>query len=59
MSKYFLYAVIVTLTTSGASWVRAVSGDRDDRSSYRGSTWSSFGSGGGSYGNGSGGGGHK
>ena len=58
MSKFFLYAVIVTLATSGASWVRAVSGDRD-KSNYRGSTWSSFGGGGGSYGKGSGGGGHK
>lgn len=59
MSKYFIYAIIVVLTTSSASWMRGLNGKRDDRAGYRGSTWSSFGGGGGSYGNGSGGGGHK
>ena len=58
MIKFFLYAVLVTVVTSYASWTRVLSDDRDN-SNYHGSTWSSVGGGGGSYGNGSGGGGHK
>ncbi|MGV7211023.1 hypothetical protein ACLB1G_24575 [Oxalobacteraceae bacterium A2-2] len=62
MSKYLVYAIVVSVLTSGASWIRAFSGGTGSSSSgYRGSTWSSHtGGGGGSYGGGSGGGGgHK
>ncbi|HEX8406539.1 MAG TPA: hypothetical protein VF670_18090, partial [Duganella sp.] len=57
MTKYFIYAVIVTLFTSCTSWTRLGGGGT---SGSRGSTWSSHtGGGGGSFGGGSGGGGHK
>ncbi|CAN7187385.1 hypothetical protein [Duganella sp. Dugasp56] len=60
MSKFFIYAIIVSVVTSGSSWMRAMSGGSNYNSGYRGSTWSSHtGGGGGSYGGGSGGGGHK
>jgi hypothetical protein len=61
MSKYLVYAIVVSVLTSGASWIRAFSGGTGASSGYRGSTWSSHtGGGGGSYGGGSGGGGgHK
>lgn len=59
MSRFFIYAIIVTLLTSGSSWMR-LSGGSGSASGYRGSTWSSHtGGGGGSWGGGSGGGGHK
>ncbi|MBA5604853.1 hypothetical protein H3H36_05690 [Duganella sp. FT3S] len=57
MSKYVIYALVVTLFTSCSTWMRGFSG-----SNYggRGSNWSSHtGGGGGSFGGGSGGGGHK
>lgn len=60
MSKYFIYAIIVTLLTSGSSWLRMGAGGGSAGNAYRGSTWSSHtGGGGGSWGGGSGGGGHK
>ena len=61
MSKFLIYAIVVTVVTSGSSWMRAMSGGSNYGSNgYRGSTWSSnTGGGGGSYGGGSGGGGHK
>ena len=59
MSKFFIYAIIVTLATAGSSWMRMLGGSGSG-SGYRGSTWSSHtGGGGGSFGGGSGGGGHK
>lgn len=59
MSKFFIYAIIVVLTTAGSSWTRMLSGGASG-SGYRGSTWSSHtGGGGGAWGSGSGGGGHK
>lgn len=59
MMRFILYAVVVTLLTSGSSWIRAFSGPGYNSAS-RGSSWSSHtGGGGGSYGGGSGGGGHK
>jgi hypothetical protein len=58
MSKFFIYAIIVTLFTAGSSWTRMFGGAGG--SGYRGSSWSSHtGGGGGSWGGGSGGGGHK
>lgn len=58
MSKYVIYALVVTLFTSCSAWVRGFGGS--NYSSYGGSGWSSrTGGGGGSYGGGSGGGGHK
>ena len=59
MNKFFIYAIIVSLVTSGSSWMRAMGSGGNDNSGYRGSTWSSNTGGGGSYGGGSGGGGHK
>jgi uncharacterized protein YceK len=61
MTRFFIYAIIVTVLTSGSSWIRAMGGGGSGYGSgYRGSTWSSHtGGGGGSYGGGSGGGGHK
>ena len=61
MSKFIIYAIVVTVLTSGSSWLRAFSGiNYNSYSSYHGSSWSSnTGGGGGSYGGGSGGGGHK
>ncbi len=61
MSKFILYAIVVTVLTSGSTWIRAFSGPGYNSSSgSRGSSWSSnTGGGGGSYGGGSGGGGHK
>jgi hypothetical protein len=60
MTRFILYAVVVTLITSGSTWVRAFSGGGYGS---RGSSWSSTtGGGGGSYGGGyggGGGGGHK
>ena len=59
MTRFILYAIVVTLITSGSTWVRAFSGPAYGS---RGSSWSSStGSGGGSYGGGygGGGGGHK
>ena len=59
MSRFFIYAVIVMLVTSGSSWMR-LGGGQSAGQGYRGSVWSSnIGGGGGSYGGGSGGGGHK
>lgn len=57
MSKYVIYALMVTFSVTAANWVRMfkVAG-----SSSSGSSWSSrTGSGGGSYGGGSSGGSHK
>ncbi|WP_193317134.1 MULTISPECIES: hypothetical protein [Janthinobacterium] len=57
MSKYVIYALMVTFSVTAANWVRMfkVAG-----SSSGGSSWSSrTGSGGGSYGGGSSGGSHK
>ena len=57
MSKYVIYALVVTMFTSCSTWMRGFSGRN-----YRGggSSWSSHpGGGGGSFGGGSGGGGHK
>jgi uncharacterized membrane protein len=60
MTKFILYAIVVTVLTSGSTWIRAFSGPGYASSSSRGSSWSSHtGGGGGSYGGGSGGGGHK
>jgi hypothetical protein len=57
MNKFILYATVVTLLTSGTSWIRAFSGPSRNSA---GSSWSSHtGAGGGSWGGGSGGGGHK
>lgn len=60
MIRFILYAIVVTLLTSGTTWVRVFSGANY---SSQGSSWSSStGSGGGSYGGGyggGGGGGHK
>jgi acidic type I keratin len=57
MSKYVIYALMVTFSVTAANWVRMfkVAG-----SGGGGSSWSSrTGSGGGSYGGGSSGGSHK
>ena len=56
MSKYVIYALVVTLFTSCSTWVRGFGG-----SNYGGgSSWSSHtGGGGGSFGGGSGEDGHK
>ena len=57
MSKYVIYALMVTVSVTAANWVRMfkVAG-----SSSGGSSWSArTGSGGGSYGGGSSGGSHK
>lgn len=57
MSKYVIYALMVTFSVTAANWVRMfkVAG-----SSGGGSSWSSrTGGGGGSYGGGSSGGSHK
>ena len=60
MTKFILYAIVVTVLTSGSSWIRGFSGPGYGSSGPRGSSWSSHtGGGGGSYGGGSGGGGHK
>ncbi len=60
MTKFIIYAVVVTVLTSGSTWIRAFSGPGYSSAGPRGSTWSSHtGGGGGSYGGGSGGGGHK
>jgi endoglucanase/acidic type I keratin len=57
MSKFFIYAIIVTLVTAGSSWTRMLGGSGGVS---RGSAWTSHtGGGGGSWGGGSGGGGHK
>ncbi|EZP38395.1 hypothetical protein [Janthinobacterium lividum] len=56
MSKYVIYALMVTFSVTAANWVRMfkVAGGSS------GSSWSSrTGSGGGSYGGGSSGGSHK
>ncbi|MFZ6751096.1 hypothetical protein [Undibacterium sp. Ren11W] len=57
-TKFFIYAMLVTLLTSGVSWSRFLFSSRNAGS---GSSWSSSsGSSGGSWGSGSGGGGgHK
>ncbi|HEU4816861.1 MULTISPECIES: hypothetical protein [unclassified Janthinobacterium] len=58
MSKYVIYALMVTFSVTAANWVRMfkVAGS----GSSGGSSWSSrTGSGGGSYGGGSSGGSHK
>ena len=59
MSKYVIYALMVTFSVTAANWVRMfkVAGSSSSSSS---SSWSSrTGSGGGSYGGGSSGGSHK
>ena len=59
MSKYVIYALMVTFCVTAANWVRMfkVAGSG---SGSGGSSWSSrTGSGGGSYGGGSSGGSHK
>lgn len=59
MSRFFVYAVIVVLSTVAGSWSRMAGGSATG-SGYSGSAWSSHtGGGGGSWGGGSGGGGHK
>ncbi|MBG6221725.1 MULTISPECIES: hypothetical protein [unclassified Janthinobacterium] len=58
MSKYMIYALMVTFSVTAANWVRMfkVAGSGGNG----GSSWSSrTGSGGGSYGGGSSGGSHK
>jgi hypothetical protein len=58
MSRFFIYAIIVVLTTVSSSWTRMLSGGAGR--GYTGSSWSSHtGGGGGAWGSGSGGGGHK
>ncbi|UTY57141.1 hypothetical protein [Massilia sp. erpn] len=54
MGKFLVYAVVVTIFSMSASWIRMFSGDENTHS---GSSWSSR-TGGGSWGGG-GGGGHK
>ncbi|MCL6483329.1 MAG: hypothetical protein I4O49_03975 [Janthinobacterium lividum] len=61
MSKYMIYALMVTFSVTTANWVRMfkVAGSGGNGGSG-GSSWSSrTGSGGGSYGGGSSGGSHK
>lgn len=61
MSRYVIYALMVTLSVTATNWVRMfkVAGSGSSGSSG-GSSWSSrTGSGGGSYGGGSSGGSHK
>ncbi|APA70763.1 MULTISPECIES: hypothetical protein [unclassified Janthinobacterium] len=63
MSKYVIYALMVTFSVTATNWVRmftlAGSGMRST-GTHSGSSWSSrTGSGGGSYGGGSSGGSHK
>ncbi|NVD96757.1 MULTISPECIES: hypothetical protein [unclassified Massilia] len=54
MGKFLVYAMVVTIFSMSASWIRMFSGDE---STHGGSNWSSR-TGGGSWGGG-GGGGHK
>jgi hypothetical protein len=56
-AKQFVFALIVTIATTGTSWVKLIGSP----SRGGGSSWSSGSSGGGSYGGGygGGGGGHK
>lgn len=58
-NKFFVYAVLVTMLSSGISWSRFIRSASNSGSSS-GSGWSSHSNyGGGSWGGGSGGGGHK
>jgi hypothetical protein len=59
-NKFFVYAMLVTLLTSGVSWTRLLTSSGNSGNSS-GSGWNSrSGYGGGSWGSGSGGGGgHK
>lgn len=53
-NKYFLYALFVTVITTGVSWSKMLGSSSNTRG---GSSWSSHSGGGGYYGGG--GGGHK
>jgi hypothetical protein len=58
-NKFFLYALFVTVITTGTSWVKMIGASTNSTNTRGGSSWSSHsGSGGGYYGGG-GGGGHK
>jgi hypothetical protein len=55
-SKFFIYALLVTIITTWSSWAKMLGSATNSGS---GSSWSSHSYGGGSYGGGSGGSGHK
>jgi hypothetical protein len=55
-SKFFLYALFVTVITTGTSWSKMFGSMTNSRG---GSSWSSHSGGGGGYYGGGGGGGHK
>lgn len=55
-NKYFLYALFVTVITTGTSWIKMIGSSTNTRS---GSSWSSHSGGGGGYYGGGSGGGHK
>ena len=60
MSKYVIYALMVTFSVTAANWVRMFKVAGSGSGSGGGSSWSSrTGGGGGSYGGGSSGGSHK
>jgi hypothetical protein len=55
-NKFFVYALFVTVITTGTSWVKMFGSSTNTRA---GSSWSSNSSSGGGYYGGGGGGGHK
>lgn len=58
-NKFFAYAMVVTMLSSGVSWTKFIRSASNSGASS-GSSWSSnSGYGGGSWGSGGGGGGHK
>jgi hypothetical protein len=56
-NKFFAYAMMVTVLSSGVSWTKFISTTSSNNSS--GSNWSSRSGSGSSWGSGGGGGGHK
>ena len=57
-NKFFIYAMTVTMLSSGVSWTKFIS-TASNRNSSSGSNWSSHSGSGSSWGSGGGGGGHK